>query len=167
MSRGRMLRKHGRRFAFGLLVFALLGVAAFVAVRVIRARPMTLDEAQTFIGAKVPAEAQGVQLASDMKVARILWLRFEVPAAVDLASFVTQILPDAALREGFTPFPAVNPIEVANQDLSWWTPVLPEGSALRGLYANRGDRTVEILVDERDANRKIVYVRAYSHRKET
>jgi hypothetical protein len=151
----------------GLLVAAVLGVAAFAAVRVIRARPMSLDDAQNFIGARLPAEAQGVQLVSDTKVTRILWLRFEVPATLDLTAFTGQIAPDATLREGFTPFPAVNPVEAANKDLTWWTPVLPEGSALRGLYANLGDRTVELLVDERDAARKIVYLRAYSYHKDT
>jgi hypothetical protein len=150
-----------------LLIVAALGVAAFAAVRVIRARPMSLDEAQNFIGAKLPAEAQGVQLASDMKFTGILWLRFDVPTRTDLSSFASQIASDAVLREGFTPFPAVNPVEAGNKDLSWWTPVLPEGSARRGLYANRGDRTVEVLVDERDANRTVVYVRAYSYRKAT
>jgi hypothetical protein len=160
-----MLRKHWKRLTAGILVVAVLGAAAFAAVRIIRARPMSLDEVQAFIGAKLPSEAAQVQTASDTKVTRILWLRFEVPSNVDLTPFVSQISPDNSLHEGFTPFPDLNPVEAANKDLSWWTPALPAGSAFQGLYANRGDRMVEVLVDERDAARKIVYVRAYSYRK--
>lgn len=145
-----------------LLIAALVALAALViavlwATNVFGWRAYRLVDAEAFLGTPLPASAADVQFATQAEKTRIIWLRFSVPARADLDAFLAQLGLADALREGFTPFPAPNPQEAA---MAWWQP--GSATAYSGLYANRGDRVIELLFDEGALPTVTVYLRAYA-----
>jgi len=143
-------------------VFALAIIAGFIlailwATNALGWRRWRVNEAQAFIGAELPVGASDVQFATDNTKTRIVWLRFTLSAEADLDAFVQAMGLDAALRDGFTPFPAPNPAEAA---LPWWTPGAAQ--VYSGLHAIHAEKVYELLLDQTDAANAIVYMRVYS-----
>jgi hypothetical protein len=120
-------------------------------------RVWRIQEAQGFIGANLPTGASDVQFTTRNSYTRIIWLRFSLPAETDLSPFLTQMGITDTLKDGFTPFPAVNPQETA---ITWWQPSTSTNSS--GVYWNTGSKTIEMLVDRSDATQQVVYLRAYA-----
>ena len=149
-----------RRIAVGialLVVTVVVIVGLLWATNIFGWRKWRINEVQQFIGANLPAGARDIQFVTDTQKTRIVWLRFTVSAETDMNAFVESLGLNAALRTGFTPFPARNPSEAA---LSWWTPF--SAQTFSGLYAIKDGKTVELLIDETDATNPIVYLRAYT-----
>jgi hypothetical protein len=148
-----------RRLVGLLLLIAIVGVllAALWATNLFGWRKWRIQEVQAFVGADLPAQAQAVQFATESQYGRIVWLRFELSADVDLAPFLASIALTEPLRDGWTPFPASNPQEAG---LPWWTP--QQSAAFAGSYENTGQKIIELLIDRSDPTRQTVYLRAYT-----
>lgn len=131
-------------------------LALFAALVFLRLRLFTLGDLETFLGAPLPAGAADVQMATRTPFGRIVWLRFTLPPDGDASAYAAVLGLDAPLRAGFTPFPAPNYTEA---DLTWWTPY--EAAAFSGLYAIHDDRVYELLADQSDPARLVIYLRVY------
>lgn len=140
-----------------LLALAALVVAALWATNVFGWRAYRLVDAEAFLGVPLPASAADVHFTTQAEKTRIVWLRFVVPARADLDEFLAQLGLADALRQDFTPFPAPN---VQEASIAWWQPA--SVAAASGVYANRGDRVIEILLDEGALPGVTVYLRAYA-----
>jgi len=143
--------------AFWLGIGIALIVGVLWATNVLGWRAWRLQEVQQFIGAERPVEARDIQFATNNAKTRIVWLRFTLPAEADLSEFLSQMGIDRALREGFTPFPAPNPIEVG---ITWWRPQAAQ--TYSGVYAIRDNKMVEFLLDQTDTANPVVYLRVYA-----
>jgi len=149
-----------KRQIIGLLiaVIVIVGIVGGLwATNIFGWRVWRLQEAQAFIGASLPASATDIQFTTRNQYTRIIWLRFNLPAATDLTAFLTQMGITDALKAGFTPFPAVNPQEAA---ITWWQPSASKNYS--GVYWNTGSKTIEMLADTTDMTKQIVYLRAYA-----
>ncbi len=142
-----------------LLLVAVAGIllAALWVTNLFGWRKWRIQEVQGFIGADLPAQSQAVQFATESQFGRIVWLRFELPMGVDLAPFLADLALTEPLREGWTPFPAPNPQEAS---LSWWMP--HQAVIFAGIYENTGRKIIELLADQSDPDRQIIYLRAYT-----
>ncbi|MBL8154737.1 MAG: hypothetical protein JNM70_11185 [Anaerolineae bacterium] len=149
-----------KRKLVGLLfLIATVGIllAAFWATNLFGWRKWRIQEVQSFIGADLPAQSQAVQFATESQFGRIVWLRFELPAGVDLAPFLASLALTEPLRDGWTPFPAPNPQEAG---LPWWTS--HQAANFAGTYENTGQKIIELLADRSDPTRQLIYLRAYT-----
>jgi hypothetical protein len=148
----------------GRIISGLLGLAIIIvfiagllwATNTFGWRKWRVTEAQQFIGAALPSEAQNVQFATEAEKTRILWLRFTLPAEADLISFFSEIGFDAALRQDFTSFPAPNPAEAT---LTWWTPQAAQ--TYSGLYAIHAGKVYELLLDQSATDTLTIFLRVY------
>lgn len=143
-------------------VFLLVGIIGIVlatlwATNTFGWRKWRVIEAQQFIGAAIPTEAQNIQFATEAEKTRILWLRFTVTAEADLNSFFSEVGLDDTLRQDFTPFPAPNPAEAA---ISWWMP--QAALTYSGLRAIQAGKVYEVLLDQSDTTNSIIYLRVYA-----
>lgn len=157
--RQRLQTRTGRIISgiLGLAILIALVIGLLWATNTFGWRKWRINEAQQFIGAELPSEAQNIQFATEAEKTRILWLRFTLPAETDLASFFSEIGFDAVLRQDFTPFPAPNPAEAA---ISWWMPQTAQTySALHTIHA---EKVYELLIDQSDTANSIVYLRVYA-----
>lgn len=145
------------RLLGALAALLALVAAALWATNAFGWRAYRLADAEAFLGAPLPARAAGVQWATQAEKTRIVWLRFSLPSRAELDAFLEQLGLADALRAGFTPFPAPNPQEA---DIAWWQP--GSAAAYSGLYANRGDRVIELLLDEGAPPAVAVYLRVYA-----
>jgi len=125
-------------------------------------RHWRLQEAEAFIGSPLPAAAAEVQFATQNTVARIIWLRFDLPPKTDLTPFLTALGASESLTPAYTPFPNPNPQEAA---YPWWQPFT--ATTYAGLHLNVDLRIIEILVDQTPADHHTVYLRAYNTRRPT
>jgi len=123
-------------------------------------RAWRVQEAQGFIGATLPTGAADVQFTTRNQYTRIIWLRFSLPPDADLTPFLTQMGITDALKARFTPFPAANPQEAA---ITWWQPTSSTNYA--GVYWNTGSKIIEVLVDQTDGSKQVIYLRAYAFSK--
>lgn len=149
-----------KRQIIGLIVaiIVIVGIVGGLwATNIFGWRVWRVQEAQAFIGASLPAGAADIQFTTRNQYTRIIWLRFNLPPATDLTSFLTQIGITDPLKAGFTPFPAANPQEAA---ITWWQPTTSKNYS--GVYWNNGSKTIEILVDTTDTTKQIIYLRAYA-----
>ncbi len=149
-----------RRWLIAILI--LLAVSGLIvgtlwATNALGWRRWRIQEAQAFIGASLPAEANNVQFSTQDDHTRILWLRFELPTGSDVVSWITSVAGDDRLLENFTPFPQPNPQEAR---LVWWTP--HTATAFSGLHRVTSTQVIEILLDQSDSAQWIVYLRAYN-----
>jgi hypothetical protein len=149
---------HSRKKAVLVLAAALAVVAGMIGVlwasNLFGWRAWRLQEVEAFIGAALPGDARDIHFATQNQKTRIVWLRFTLSANESLAPFLTQMGVPDGLHSGFTPFPAVNPIE---SPLAWWTP--QAAATYAGLYDDTGRKVIEILLD---SDKQTVYVRTYS-----
>lgn len=144
--------------AFLVAILIIVGIIGGLWVtNVFGWRQWRIQEAQGFIGAVLPEGAADIQFTTRNTYTRIIWLRFSLPADVDLTPFLTQMGISDTLKEGFTPFPAPNPQEAG---ISWWQP--SASTTFKGLYWNTGSKIIETLVNETNYGKEIVYLRAYS-----
>jgi hypothetical protein len=155
----KFIARHNRQLIVGLAMIVILAVivGGLWATNIFGWRIWRVQEAQDFIGASLPAGASDIQFATRNQYTRIIWLRFSMPSNSDLAPFLTQMQIMTALKAGFTPFPAVNPQEAP---ITWWQPFASQNYS--GVYWNTGTKAVEILVDNTDSSRQVVYLRAYA-----
>ena len=144
-------------FFLGLVIITALIVGLLWATNTFGWRKWRINEAQQFIGAVLPFEAQNIQFATEAEKTRILWLRFTLSDENDLTSFFNEIRLDTALRQDFTPFPAPNPAETA---ISWWMPQAAQNYS--GLHAIQAGKVYEVLLDQSDAANSLVYLRVYT-----
>lgn len=143
-------------------VFLLVGIVGIVlallwATNTFGWRKWRVIEAQQFIGAELPPNAQNIQFATEAEKTRILWLRFDLSVEADLTSLFSEIGLDAALRQDFTPFPAPNPAEAT---ISWWMPQAAQ--CYSGLHAIQAGKVYEVLLDQSDMANLIIYLRVYA-----
>jgi hypothetical protein len=149
-----------RRWKKGIIVLALVilivggTAAALWASNALGWRAWRLQEVESYLGAALPQGASNIHFATQKQKTRIIWLRFDLPAASDLSAFLAAIGLPTALRPGFTPFPAINPQE---STLNWWQP--PTTGDYAGLYENTGQKVIEVLLDN---DHNTVYLRAYT-----
>lgn len=149
----------------GRVISGILGLAILIAVitgvlwatNTFGWRKWRINEAQQFIGAALPSEAQNIQFATEAEKTRILWLGFTLPAETELTNFFSEIGFDAVLRQDFTPFPAPNPAEAA---ISWWMPQAAQ--TYSGLHTIHTGKVYELLLDQSDSANSIVYLRVYA-----
>ncbi|MBI1278270.1 MAG: hypothetical protein GC179_09100 [Anaerolineaceae bacterium] len=155
----KFIRTYKRQLiGFIVAIVLVVGVVgALWATNVFGWRQWRIQEVQNFIGATLPVDAVEIQFTTRSQSTRIIWLRFNLPADTDLTAFLTQMGITDPLKTGFTPFPALNPQEVA---IAWWQPFGSTNSS--GVYWNTGSKTIEMLVDNTHAAKQVVYLRAYS-----
>lgn len=155
----KFIAQHKRQLIAGFAAIVILSgiVGGLWATNVFGWRVWRVQEAQGFIGASLPAGASDIQFTTRNQYTRIIWLRFSLPANTDLAPFLTQMGITTPLKAGLTPFPAVNPQEAP---ITWWQPFASQNYS--GIYWNTGTKTIEMLVDNTDAAKQVVYLRAYA-----
>lgn len=136
-----------------LLLLIGLALGTLWATNALGWRRWRIQEAQAFIGAALPPEASAIQFATQDAHTRILWLRFALPAGVDLSGWLAGV----PLEAGFTPFPQPNPQETA---LPWWTPQV--ATTYSGLHRVTAGQVFEVLVDQSDSAAWVVYLRVYN-----
>ena len=87
--RQRLQTRTGRIISgiLGLAILIALVIGLLWATNTFGWRKWRINEAQQFIGAELPSEAQNIQFATEAEKTRILWLRFTLPAETDLTSF--------------------------------------------------------------------------------
>jgi hypothetical protein len=135
----------------------LTGVLLIIALVIVpRVRGYTLGDAEAFIGAPLPANAQNVQFATRDQFTRLVWIRFTLPSDADVTPFVQAMGLPTDIRETFTPFPAQNYTEA---DMTWWTPYAAQ--VFSGLYAIHNGKVYELLLDHTDSAALTVYLRVY------
>ncbi len=155
----KFISAHKRQLiGFLVTVMLIIGIVAGLWVtNVFGWRVWRVQEAQGFIGAPLPTGATDIQFTTRNQYTRIIWLRFSLPVDANLSAFLTQMGITTPLKTGFTPFPAANPQEAA---ITWWQP--GASTTYSGVYWNAGSKTIEMLVDKTDADKQVVYLRAYA-----
>jgi hypothetical protein len=159
-SKPKRLKFSTRRIAVSIILFVLalvVVIGLLWATNIFGWRKWRINEVQQFIGADLPADAHDIQFATDNQKTRIIWLRFTISSETDLTACVEKTGLKADLRENFTPFPAANPNESA---LSWWTPF--KAQKFSGLDAVHDGKMVELLRDETDPAKTVLYLRVYT-----
>ena len=143
---------------FFVAILVIMGFAARLWVtNVFGWRVWRIQEAQTFIGARLPEGAANIQFTTRTQYGRIIWIRFSLPASADLTPFLNQMGIRSTLKDGFTPFPKANPQEAG---ITWWQPTV--SSHFSGLYWNDGAKIIEVLSDLDDSVKTVIYLRAYA-----
>jgi hypothetical protein len=139
-----------------LVVMVLVGlvIGTLWATNALGWRRWRIQEVQAFIGANLPPSASNIQFATESAHTRIIWLRFDLPTGDD---GLNALLAEEPLLTGFTPFPQPNPQEAA---LAWWTP--RAATLYSGVHRITSTQVFEVLVDESDPARRIVYLRVYN-----
>lgn len=134
----------------------IVGVITLAACQETSTVPTTIPiaAASEFIGRSLPTDAARTMAAGDSGLDRLVLMRFDA-SPIDATTFVTGLL-------GADATPGRDPgLGYLGAGLDWWPATPPAGSA-GGETRTATNRTIKLLVVPGPADRRTVYVAAFS-----